>query len=786
MADDARVEYRAGTEFGPPALGRFELTFDATGAASLTHRHDGLARAWTARVDPAVWPRLVEALRRSRFPRTPPLGPPGRRVQELAVTGVEPAGEVWMRWGDGDAIGLAAALRILDSLVHQVGNGAVPGTVSALPWVVRPVSVEDQAPPVPAPVAAFGDAGGGAAGVVVGHDGRARVVGSGILLDGGSAAALRAVALAPGVVLAAGDDGLLRLWSADGAPLAAQIRHTAPVRALTTTVDEASLLIWSADLAGALHQHGLEPGRPVRQWPAESAGITALRWARAGVGPAKPARAEDGEPATGGSRQVLVAGTDDGWIGWRDVADATADRQVGPGGLSVRSWPAHDGAVNAVAVIGSDDDFLIASGGADHAIRVRNGTDGTEWMPLVGHKATVSGLAFGLIGERLVLGSCALDGTIRTWDPVTGGIIAGWSARNDWPCALADAAAGGVQRWATGGADGIVRIWDAATGRAALTLAPHGAAPAGAASADGASDGAAPDGAGVLSVATALLPGHTLVAAGYGDGSFRVWDAVTGTPLGVDTSSSEPITSVEFGRDGGVDVFVCGTAAGSVRVYDPATAALRHDLTPHTDQVLAVAAGPSGLLASGGADHTVRLWDAGTGWPLHCLRGHTDLVTAVAVGRSGSSGSATVVVSGGYDRTVRVWDAATGALLHTNGGARSAVYALALGETGGRAVVAAGGYDDAVRLLDLETGIPVLATDPVDGFVRSLALGTRDGREILVAAAGNAVRCWALPDGSPLWTIELADPPLAVAIGPDGAVRALGAGGLATAEPSAR
>jgi WD40 repeat protein len=382
-----------------------------------------------------------------------------------------------------------------------------------------------------------------------------------------------------------------------------------------------------------------------------------------------------------------------------------------------------------------------------------------------------------LIGERLVLGSCALDGTIRTWDPVTGGIVAAWSARNDWPCALADAAAGGVQRWATGGADGVVRIWDAATGRAALTLAPDGAATAG-----GKTGAGATGGAGVLCVATALLPGHTLVAAGYGDGSFRVWDAVSGTPLGVDMSSTEPITSVEFGRDGGVDVFVCGTAAGSVRVYDPATAALRHDLSPHTDQVLAVAAGPDGLLVSGGADHTVRLWDAGTGWPLRCLRGHTDLVTAVAVGRFGET---TVVVSGGYDRTVRVWDAATGAPLHTNGGARSAVYALAIGETGGRVVVAAGGYDDALRVLDLQTGNPVLATDPVAGFVRSLALGTRDGREILVAAAGNVVRCWALPTGSPLWTIELADPPLAVAIGPDGEVRALGTGGHTTAEPSA-
>jgi WD40 repeat protein len=740
----ALIAYRAGSEFGP--LGRFELTVDATGAAALRHRHDGLARAWSASVDPIVWTRLVDALRRSDFPRTPPLGRPGVRVQELAVSGVEPAGELWMRWGDGAAVGLTDALRILDSLVHQVGNGAVPGTESVLPWVVHAVTAEQPEPPVPVPVAVFGDLDG-PVGATVHDDGRVTLLAA---TDGSPRAELaatgvpvRSVAFArigsDALVATGGDDGLLRLWTAGGAPLAAQVRHTAPVRALTATVDEDPLVVWSADLAGGLHQRGLVPGRPVLRWPGEEAGITALGWARAG------------------GRQVLVAGSADGRIGCRPVDDPDASR----------SWAAHSGAVDAVAVIGADDDFLIASGGADHAIRVRAGVAGTERAPLAGHKATVSGLAFGLIGDRLVLGSCGLDGTVRTWDPATGGLVAAWSARDDWPCGLADAAAGGVQRWATGSADGAVRIWDAATGTLALNLRP------GARSAGG-------DPAGVLAVATALLPGRTLVAAGYGDGTFRVWDALDGTLLGVDGSAAEPLTSVEFGRDGTGDVFVCGTAAGSVRVYDPASAALRQVLTPHTDQVLAVAAGPRGMLASGSADRTVRVWDGRTGWPLHCLTGHTDLVTAVAFGRAGA---ASVVVSGGYDRTVRAWDTGSGAPLVTLDGARSAVYALAVGAAGGRSVVAAGGYDDAVRVFDLESGTWLLATEPVAGFVRALAIGVRDGREIVVAAAGDAVRCWSLPDGAPLWTVGCAHPPLVVGIGPRGEIRTLGAGGLTTVDP---
>lgn len=113
-----RVEYRAGAEFAPPAHhGRFELTLRPDGGVRLEHRQSGMVRRWSARVEAVVWPRLVDALRRSEFPRTPPPGAPGRPAQELLVTGVEPAGEVRMRWGDGAAIGLtdARTVRIWDA-----------------------------------------------------------------------------------------------------------------------------------------------------------------------------------------------------------------------------------------------------------------------------------------------------------------------------------------------------------------------------------------------------------------------------------------------------------------------------------------------------------------------------------------------------------------------------------------------------------------------------------------------------------------------------------------------
>jgi WD40 repeat protein len=748
-----RVEYAAGAEFEAPH-GRFELTVDADGTARLVHRRSGIERRFTGRLEAVVWPRLRDALRASQFPAMPRLGPPGSRVQDLRVTGFEPAGlppngEVWMRWGDGHQIGLTAALRILDALVHQVSNGAVKVTGDRLPWLTRRVRAEPVAVP-PVPVAAFGTLDGAPVGGVVRDDGGVSVV---AVPSGAPVAELPPTGARPrcmafgriagiDVIVTGGDDAVLRIWPADGRPSQVQTRHAAPVSAIAATIgDDQPVTVWSADLAGGLLQRNLATDaaeqRRAPAWPTGGAGITALAWAG----------------------RWLVTGHDDGRVGLHPVGDPAA----------ARFRPAHQGWVNAVAVLGVDDGLLIASGGADRTIRLttvdatgaadaddpaspdaagRRGREGG----LGGHTESVTGLAFGLLNGRPVLGSCALDGTARTWDARTGEVLAHWATGDDWPAAMVDATTAGTQRWATAGGDGAVRVWDAATGEPVSTLT------AGTSSA-------------ALALTAALLPGRTLLAAGYQDGTFAVWDAATGTAVGVDRSSPEPLSSVAYGTDGWPGVFVCGTAAGSVRAYDPATAGFRAVLTPHTDQVLSVAVADP-VIVSGSADRTVRVWDARTGRPLACLTGHRDLVTVVAVAQIGDR---TVIASGGYDRTVRIWDTATGRARHILDGPAPAVYALALGTAAGRAVLAAAGHDDAVRVWDAETGAPLLTTEPVPGFVRGIVIHG----DVLVAAAGDgAVRSWTLPYGVDIAAVQTTGPALAIGLTPGGGAAVFGAGGV--------
>ena len=115
------------------------------------------------------------------------------------------------------------------------------------------------------------------------------------------------------------------------------------------------------------------------------------------------------------------------------------------------------------------------------------------------------------------------------------------------------------------------------------------------------------------------------------------------------TGHRGPVESVAFGGlpDGRV-LLATGGDDGTVRLWDPATGTPVGDpLTGHTGRVSSVAFGrlPDGrvLLATGSHDHTVRLWDPATGTPVgDPLTGHTAEVSCggvrAAAGRAGAAG----------------------------------------------------------------------------------------------------------------------------------------------------
>jgi WD40 repeat protein len=369
-------------------------------------------------------------------------------------------------------------------------------------------------------------------------------------------------------------------------------------------------------------------------------------------------------------------------------------------------------------------------------------------LPPMRHKAPVLSAAFSPNGERIA--SASQDGVIKLWDAGTGRELHSFLAHNGHARSVAFSSDG--RRLASAGWDGKIKVWNLRTDPPALAWQRRASG---------------------LNHSVTFSPKGDRVASSGGEvgwavGAVRIWDAATGAEIWSREGHEKALLSVAFSPNGrylasssGVEKHGEGTKI--VKVWDLETGEERAVFQGRFGGVRTLAFSPDGRLLACGK----RVWD----WQAHrecfLLEGHDGGGFSVAFSPDGRR-----LVTAGADQTVTVWDLTTGKEALILRGHNHIIFSVAFSPDGQRLVSASGDLTvrvwDATPWQDGEKGQELLTLSGHEGHVNSVAFHP-EGRLLASGGADGTVKIWDPLTGKHQLSLRVTSGPIwSVAFSPDG------------------